>query len=78
MRVLRDSTLIDSEADDAEPGKASFSGLLGVFSMDEMSQDRWRCYAILKRRSRLGMGASKSRKYECAQKSPAKATNRSP
>ena len=78
MHVLRDSTLIDSEVNDAEPLKPGSSRLLCVFSLDEVSQDRRRCYAILVCQSRLGTGTSKSSKYECAQKSLAKATNRMP
>ena len=78
MHVLRISSLIDSEGDQADPHIASFSGFLGVFSPDEMSQDRRRCYAILICQSRLGTGASKSRKKKCAQKSLAKATDRMP
>src|ERR1700723_2816611 len=64
VHVLWDSTVIDSEADDAESHKASVPGLLGVLSLDEVSRDRRHCFAILECRSLLGMGASKIRKDE--------------
>jgi len=62
VHVLRISTLVDSEEHEAAPHIASFLGFLGVFSPDEMSQDRRCCYAILVCQSQLAMGASKIRK----------------
>ena len=78
VHVLGHSTRINSESNDTEPGKASFSRLLGVFSLDEVSLDRRRCYAILDRRSRLGMSVPKSRENECAQKRFATGKNKMP
>jgi hypothetical protein len=73
VHVLRDSMLIDSEVNDAEPLKPGSSSLLYIFGPDEVSQDRRRCCAILVCQSHLGTGTSKSSEYECAQKSLAKA-----
>ena len=78
VHLLRDSIFIDSEVNDAEPLKPGSSRFLCVFRLDDVSQDRRRCYAIVVCQSRLGTGTSRSSKYECAQKSLTKATNRTP
>jgi hypothetical protein len=55
-----------------------FSGFFGVFSLNEMSQDRRRCYAILVCQPRLSGSSPKCRKQDCAQESFAKATEHMP
>ena len=76
VHVLRNSPLIDGQVNDAEPLKPGSSSLLCVFRLDDVSQDRRRCCAILVCQSRVGTGTSESAEHECAQKSLEKATNR--
>jgi hypothetical protein len=76
VHVLRNSTLIDGQMNDAETLETGFSSLLCVFRLDEVSQDRRRCCAILIGQFRLGTGTSRSSEHERAQKSSEKAMNR--
>ena len=46
-----------------KPLKLGSSGLFSVFSRDEVSQGRRRCYAILVRQSRLRTGTSDGSEY---------------
>jgi hypothetical protein len=76
VHVLRHSTLIDGQVNDAETLESGSSSLLCVFRLDEVSQDRRRCCAILIVQFRLGTGTSRSGEHERAQKSSEKAMNR--